>query len=146
MRYTGDVWVSRKLRVFKSVPLNNATVSITYGDVYVAMGGTQCYFKCEAVAAWNVSNSSHSTNYIDVGLSQGNNFYTGVETGPWQDFGAGGMSPAVKVELPFALTTISLASKDGTTELFKVNTQPPGLTTNPDIQSVVIDIWIRVQT
>jgi hypothetical protein len=103
--------------------------------------------RVDGIKAWNVTNSSGSSNYISVGpqavlfnasASGSNSLY-----GPYEDYGAGSFPPSVSVNIPMSLTAMYTVVQGSSVVLVSSGVYPPGLS-GSTAQAVVYDIYLKV--
>jgi len=143
MRVSAQVFVTRKVRVVKSVPSTATNVTVTLGDLYTAMRDSAAVVRVNGTSAWNVTNSANSTNYVN--LSFGDVTYSLAATGPFEDWGGGGHPPSVNVDLPNSLAKELTVASGGTGTVVLVSVTPSAAVTFTAPQTVVVDLYLNVK-
>jgi hypothetical protein len=150
MRTTGQVWIKRKVRIVKS---SSTSVNVSSSDVYAALTsfsvtGDSALVRVDGIKAWNITNSSVTSNYLSVApqpvlFNLPSSGGTNSLTGPYEDYGAGGIPPSVSVNLPMSLTSTFTVVQGSTTVLVSSGVYPPGLSGSTS-QNCVFDIYLAV--
>lgn len=148
MRQSASVYVTRKVRMVKSVPTSSASITFTVGDVCVALGlptTTTVTFLTDRMSVWNTTNSMGSSNYVS--LLPSNALFapiSGAISVPYEDYGSGGISPALTVDFPRSLST-TISATTGSLSPFAVIQAAPGSITNSVAQTIVLDAIVSVE-
>jgi len=144
MRNSAAVWVTRKLRVVKKA--TTATLTVTADDLAKSLGNlttTNSQVRVYGASTWNVTNSSDTTNYVSMTLD-GRTSFSVDALGPFEDYGAGGSPPGVRVDLPNSLSKPFVVASSAADTVLTVSVDP--LATAPvSTQTVVVDLYVSVQ-
>jgi hypothetical protein len=149
MRNTSKVYIKRKIRIVKQT---TTVVNITGGDVFkaafsgVTVAGATLNGRVDGVSIWNVTNSSGTTNYVNVTAdptifnSQSANDSL---LGPYEDYGSNNHGASVSVNFPLSLTNVLQFTPVSANVVLTAAVAPVGTTTVP--QTIVCDMIMMLE-
>jgi len=144
-RQNKAIWIPRTVRVYKQI---TASTVVTLGDIIKGLTDSTTEilsFRVDSIRAWNVTNTSTTTNYVNVLLSDtlfANSEPGNANTGPFEDWGAGSTPAHLSINVPFTLTSDRQGTISSTGTAFTVSPVPTGITTTPN--TLVFDVGVKV--
>jgi hypothetical protein len=150
IRSNNAVWITKRARLVKITSATRGQVTFTTGDLQKALqkgSASTATVRVDGFSAWNTSPPGLTSNYIKVLVDASVTIEDAAQTdstGPYEDYGGGQSVARVGVNLPNTLLADIAISNAGAATVFTVNTDPTARVTGLNIQTIVLDVYVRM--